>query len=225
MFRQAPVAGWSADRLVSEAQKQYAAKKRGPAIDFALQALKLAPDHAGAIELLQSITNAAAAAAVNASRRARTAGVTDTNSAAFREGRAEEAAARALRAPEATKEALSLYDAAAAAYGSASIEAPPPPTEAVSNPGAASTSAVLAQRHLQRAEERLAAGDLASADNAIREAEKLDPNNPRLAELKKVADARRAAAVKPPSPPKPGEIEKIVSDATRIRSDADAISS
>ncbi|MEO7155934.1 MAG: hypothetical protein ABI039_00145, partial [Vicinamibacterales bacterium] len=227
LFRQAPVAEWSADRLVNEAGKQYAAKKRGPAIDYALQALTRTPDHAGAVEFLQTMKDAAAATAVNASRRATTAGVSEANSAGFREGRAKEAAARALRTPAATKDALSLYDAAASAFGSASIDvkpptpAPPPAPTPGPPPTPAPTPASLAQGHLRRAEERLAAGDLTAANNAIREAEKLDPTSPRLAELKKLADARRPAPVAPP--PKPGEIEKVIADASRMRNDVDAI--
>ena len=216
------MAGWSADQLVSQAQKQYAAKNRAPAVDFALQALKLTPDHAGAIDLLQSMRNAAAATAADASRRAGSAGITNANSSRFREGRAKEASARALKAPGDIKAALGLYDAAAAAYGSASIDAipgststPPPPPA-----GDAPTPAVIVQGHLQRAEERLAAGDTTGATNAIREAEKIDPANVRVAELKKLVEARRTPAV---IAPRPGEIEKVISDAERMKNDVDAI--
>ena len=218
LFRQAPVAGWSADRLVTEAQTQVAARKRDAAIDFALQALKLAPEHAGATQLLDSLKSAAAATAGAAGRRARTAGLTDANSAGFRDALAKEAAARALRSPAETKSALKLYAAAAAAYSSGSIDvvAAPIPTAPV-----APSPAEIVQGHLQHAEERLTAGDLAAANAALREAEALDPANAQLAELKKIAEARR-----PPPPvitPKPGEVEKVVADAARTRNDVDAI--
>ncbi len=217
LFRQAPAAGWSAERLVREAQAQSAAKKPDAAIDFALQALKLTPDHAEAMQVLQSIKSAAAATVAGASRRARAAGLTDTNSTGFREARARENAARALRSPAETKAALKLYAAAAAAYGSGSIDvATAPVTTAPVTPSLTS----IVQGHVQHAEERLAAGDLPAANAAIREIETLDPANARLGELKKLAEARRPAPV---TQPKPGEIEKVVADSARIRDDGDAI--
>ncbi len=216
LFRQAPVAGWSADRLVTEAQAQVAARKRDAAIDFALQALKLAPDHAGALQLLDSIKSAAAATAGGAGRRARTAGLTDANSAGFRDALAKEAAARALRSPADTKSALKLYAAAVAAYSSGSIDVVAAPIPTPPEPSPAS----IVEGHLQHAEERLAAGDLPAANAALDEAEALDPANSRLAELRKIVEARRAPPV---IAPKPGEIEKVLADAARTKNDVEAI--
>ena len=197
LFSQAPAAGWSADRLAAEAQTQFAARKPDAAIEFALQALKLTPDHAGALQVLDAMKSAAAATTVGAGRRARTAGLTDANSAGFRDARVKEAAARALRSPAETRSALRLYAAAAAAYGSGSIDVAAPPTPAA--PVVPSPASIV-QGHLQHAEERLAAGDLPAANAALREAETLDPTNPRLAELKKLAEARRPAPVTRRSP-------------------------
>jgi hypothetical protein len=110
---------------------------------------------------------------------------------------------------------LSQFEAATAAYASASIATPPPPADPPPPPSTAS----LVQGHLQRAEERLKAGDLAGANAALREAEKLDPSDPRLGELKKLADARST----PPPNVNRADIEKVLADAEKLPNDADAI--
>ncbi len=209
LFRKAPTTEWSADRLVREAQRAHASKNRGAAIQLALQALGRTPNYPGAVELLQSMRAAAAAETANASRRARTAGMTEANSPGFKDARTKEAAARKIQNPADTQSALSLFEEATAAYASASIAAPPPPT-----------TASLVQGHLQRAEERLKAGDLAGANAALREAEKLDPSDLRLAELKKLAEVRP-----PPPPPNVNraDIEKVLAAAAQLSNDADAI--
>jgi hypothetical protein len=84
LFRRAPTTEWSADRLVREAQKAHASQNRGAAIQLALQALTRTPNYPGAVELLRSMRAAAAAETANASRRARTAGMTEANSPGFR---------------------------------------------------------------------------------------------------------------------------------------------
>ncbi len=216
-FRKAPTTQWSAERLVREGQRAQASQNRGAAIQLALQALERTPNYPGAVELLRSMRAAAATETANASQRARTAGMTETNSPGFRDARAKEAAARKILSPTDTQKALSLFADATAAYASASIEKPPP-TPDPDPPPPPPNIATLVQGHLRRAEERLKAGDLAGANAALREAEKLDPNDSRLAELKKLAEVR------PPTPNvNRADIEKVLADAAQLSNDADAI--
>lgn len=211
LYRQAATTGWSPTELLRAARRESQANRIPRAIEYAVQALTVAPGDGDVLAFLRSIRAQAERQAQAAAEGARRAGAAAGNSPAYREAVAHENTGRRATDVKETQRAYEAFSKARDQYAEAVAQVR----------DATQRDLQLFRAAVERVEQRLKANDLVGADAALQEVQRLNASDPALERLRKRIGDLRAAAEG--SARREAQIVQILDDAERESNDYSAL--